>query len=157
MLLVQLLFQSAACPSLPFSSPPPPPSSVLSDPLSGFGRPLFLGKGPFSLWMGCSFRERLGQEELLAAAGGQLSWQRPWLPHLLGWQQERLIPRRLCLPAPSLPAVGWMEASAKNGWDIPSQDALAGLEPSAPRPPGTRHQGWLFSCHPVVLKYIKNC
>lgn len=25
MLLVQLLFQSAACPSLPFSSPPPPP------------------------------------------------------------------------------------------------------------------------------------
>ena len=55
----------------------PPPNSVLSDPLSVFGWPLFLGKGPFSLWMGCFFRERLDREELLAAAGGQLSWQRP--------------------------------------------------------------------------------
>lgn len=57
--LVQLLFQSPVCPSLPFSCSPNP---VLSDPLSVFGLPLFLGKGPFSLWMGCSFRERLDWE-----------------------------------------------------------------------------------------------
>lgn len=159
MLLVQLRFQSVVCPSLPFSRhPPPPPNPALSNPLSIFGRPLFLGKGPLFLWKGCSFRERLDPGELLAAAGG-------WLAGLAG--PPAASPARLAavkthptLSVPSsLPVVGWMEASAK-----PSRQTLPGCggQPGSPVSLGhlvhaPHQQGWLFNCHPMVLKDIKNC
>lgn len=158
MLLVQLRFQSVVCPSLPFSQPPTaPPNPVLPNPLSIFGRPLFLGKGPLFLWKGCSFRVRLDP----GGAAGCSRWLAGWLGrgprllHLPGWQQERLIPPCLCLP----PSLWWGEASAK-----PSRQILPGCggQPGSPVSLGhlvhmPHQQGWLFSCHPMVLKDIKNC
>lgn len=156
MLLVQLRFQSVVCPSLPFSQPPTaPPNPVLSNPLSVFGRPLFLGKGPLFLWKGCSFR--VTQEELLAAAGGWLAWQGPPAASPARLAAGKTHPT-LSVPS-SLPVVGWMEASAKS-----SRQTLPGCggQPGSPVSLGhlvhmPHQQGWLFSCHTMVLKDIKNC
>lgn len=142
MLLVQLLFHLQLCPLLPFSCSPNP---ALSDPFFWVGfcplkRPSFLLDGLFL--------------EGKAGQGGAA--------HCSRWpaaSPARLAAVQACpvlsLPGP-LPVEGWLEASAKPSRQTPGI-FRPGQEPSISRPPDTCPcpQGWLFSCHQVVAKYIK--
>lgn len=129
MLLVQLRFQSVVCPSLPFSQPPTlPPNPVLPNPLSIFGRPLFLGKGPLFLWKGCSFRVRLDP-------GGAAGCSR-WLAGLAGAPgcftcQVGSRKDSSHLVCAFLPPCGGGRPQQSLP-DRPSQDAVASLEVQCP-------------------------
>ena len=149
MLLVQCLFQSALCPSLPFSLFPHP---ALSDPLLSVG--LCCEARPSFPLAGCSLGGRLGQEELLASkVGGCLGRWPGGLTCQVGSSKGSSLVASASFP----PCGGWRPQQS-----LPcrhSQDTLASL--------GTQYtqatkfmphqQGWLFSCHSVMRKYTKSC
>lgn len=128
-LLVQLLFQSVACPSLPFSCSPqscPFQSFVLFlVGLCSWGKALFSPGRAVPLGKGWTQRSWWLQQVAGCLGRG------PWLLHLPGWQLERLMPRCLCLP----PSLWWGEWRPQQGLPSrPSQDAVASL--STPGPAG---------------------
>lgn len=131
-LLVQLLFQAAVCPSLP------PSGSPQSHPFWSFvciWSAFVPGKGPFSPWTGCSFRARLGREELLAAAGGQLSWQRPPAASPARLAAVKAHPM-LSLPPSLSPSLQWVNGDLRKTFQADLPRVLwPAWEPSTPRPP----------------------
>lgn len=133
MLLVQLLFQSVVCPSVPFSC------YAQSCPFWSFvfGWPLFLGEGPLFLWTSCSFGDMLDWEELLAAAGGCCLGKDPnFLTCQAGSSKGFLS---TCLPSSQHPSLWWVDGSPSKAFQahLPRMLLWPSWEPSIPRPPGT--------------------
>lgn len=132
MLLVQLLFQSVMCPSVPFSCYPQ------SCPFWSFvfGWPLFLGKGPLFLWTGCSFRDMLDWEELLAAAGGCCLGKGP---NCLTCQAGNSKGLSHLVSASLPPSLWWVDGGLSKAFQahLPRMLLWPAWEPSTPRPPGT--------------------